>query len=180
MCQKQKKYFFKLCCVNIEYYVQLIDERNTVCFCLKLFVVTSDTQGAQQTPIGITKHELYTCKSSVNTKPPYNEHFLNGPVSVHYREVLLYIFFEFTCDSVIHFTCERTHNIHLFLIHEKNIANRNFSHHKIDIYKSFIFGELYYCISTLSIAYIKLLLFPDRNIYIHLDFFCLENFPLLM
>ncbi len=35
-------------------------------------------------------NSLYTCESSVNAKPPYNEHFLEDPVGVYYREVLLY------------------------------------------------------------------------------------------
>jgi hypothetical protein len=37
-------------------------------------------------------NSLYTCESSVNAKPPYNEHFLEGPVVVHYRDVSLYQF----------------------------------------------------------------------------------------
>ena len=122
-------------------------------------MVTSDTRKVRSRPQSVllnmnyihVRVQLIQNLHIMNTS--YNEHFLNGPVSVHYREVLLYIFFEFTCDSVIHFTCERTHNIHLFLIHKKNIENRKFSHHKINIYKSFLFVELYYCISTLSIVY---------------------------
>jgi hypothetical protein len=44
-----------------------------------------------QSSIIYTMCALYTYKRSVNAKAPYSEHFLEGPIGVHYREVLLYM-----------------------------------------------------------------------------------------
>jgi hypothetical protein len=39
--------------------------------------------------IDYTMGALYMYERSVNAKPPYSEQFLESPVGVHYREILL-------------------------------------------------------------------------------------------
>ncbi len=69
----------------------MCNTRKIYFFHFALTGVNSNTKGAKSS----ISHGLCICKSSVRAKPPYNEHFLEGPVGVHYREVLLYVNFHY-------------------------------------------------------------------------------------
>ncbi len=56
---------------------------------------------------------LHTCNRPVNVKSLYDEHFLDGPVGVHYREVLLYLY---TCNTHCYNSVDLPTNCQLLLV----------------------------------------------------------------